>query len=207
MRGAVGQFNTMSHACHAARANVGNVRTAMLGYVALIRARGHAMVLGLFSLSAYTTLHVVISLIAIAAGLVVLYGFLAGKRLDGWAFVFLLFTILTSLTGFGFPFDKLLPSHIVGIISLVVLLLAVLALYMFRLGGPWRWIYVVTAMVAFWFNVFVLIAQGFGKVAALKALAPTQSEPPFLIAQLVVLAVFVVLTIMAARKFHPPAMT
>jgi hypothetical protein len=163
------------------------------------------MVLGLFSLSAYTTLHVIISLIAIAAGLVVLFGFLIGQRLDGWAFAFLLFTILTSLTGFGFPFDKLLPSHIVGIISLMVLLVAVLALYMYRLDGPWRWIYVVTAMVALWFNVFVLIAQGFGKIAALKALAPTQSEPPFLIAQLAVLAVFVVLIIMAARKFHPPA--
>jgi hypothetical protein len=163
------------------------------------------MILGLFSLSVYTTLHVIISLIAIATGLVVLFGFLVGKRLDGWAFTFLLFTILTSLTGFGFPFDKLLPSHIVGIISLVLLMVAVLAFYMYQLGGPWRWIYVVTAMAALWFNVFVLIAQGFGKIATLKALAPTQSEPPFLIAQLVVLAVFGVLTGMAARKFHPPA--
>ena len=165
------------------------------------------MVLGLFSLPVYTTLHVIISLIAIAAGLVVLFGFLIGKRLDGWAFAFLLFTILTSLTGFGFPFDKLLPSHILGIVSLVVLMLAVLALYMYQLGGPWRWIYVVTAMAALWFNVFVLIVQGFGKIALLKALAPTQSEAPFLIAQLVVLAAFGVLTIMAARKFNPPAVT
>jgi len=163
------------------------------------------MILGLFSLPVYTTLHVIISLIAIATGLVVLFGFLADKQLDGWAFVFLLFTILTSLTGFGFPFDKLLPSHIVGIISLVLLLVAVLALYMYRLDGPWRWIYVVTAMAALWFNVFVLIAQGFGKIESLKALAPTQSEPPFLIAQLAVLAVFGVLTVMAARRFHPPA--
>jgi hypothetical protein len=162
------------------------------------------MILGLFSQSVYTTLHVIISLIAIATGLVVLFGLLAGKRLDGWAFTFLLFTILTSLTGFGFPFDKLLPSHIVGILSLVVLLLAVLGLYMFHLGGAWRWIYVVTAMVALWFNVFVLIAQGFMKVPALKALAPTQSEPPFLIAQLAAVAAIVVLTIMAVRKFHPP---
>jgi hypothetical protein len=165
------------------------------------------MILGLFSLPVYTTLHVIISLIAIAAGLVVLAGFLTNKRLDGWAFVFLLFTILTSLTGFGFPFDKLLPSHIVGIVSLVVLLVAVLAFYMYQLEGPWRWIYVVTAMVALWFNVFVLIVQGFGKIALLKALAPTQSEAPFVIAQLVVLAAFGVLTIMAARKFHPPTAT
>jgi hypothetical protein len=163
------------------------------------------MVLGVFSLSAYTTLHVIISLIAIAAGLVVLFGWLAGKRLDGWAFVFLLFTILTSLTGFGFPFERVTPGIVVGAMSLVVLLLAVLALYLFRLAGAWRWIYVITAMVALWFNVFVLIVQSFGKIDALKALAPTQSEPPFLIAQLVVLAAMVALTVVAVRKFHPPA--
>jgi hypothetical protein len=163
------------------------------------------MVLGLFSLPVYTALHVVISLIAVASGLAVLFGLLTGKRLDGWAFMFLLFTILTSLTGFGFPFDKLLPSHIVGVVSLAVLLMAVLALYMFQLGGAWRWIYVVTAMAALWFNVFVLIVQGFGKIALLKALAPTQSEAPFIIAQVAVLTAFAILTIMAARTFHPPA--
>ena len=115
---------------------------------------------------------------------------------------FLLFTILTSLTGFGFPFEKVTPGIIVGILSLVVLLFAVLARYMFRLVGVWRWIFVITAAIAQWFNVFVLIVQGFGRIDALKALAPTQSEPPFLIAQLVVLAASVGLAIMAARKFH-----
>jgi hypothetical protein len=163
------------------------------------------MILGVFSLAVYTAIHVAISLIAIAAGFVVVYGFAKGQRLDGWTFTFLFFTILTSLTGFGFPFDKLLPSHIVGGLSLIVLLVAVLALYMFRLDRFWRWIYIVTAMVALWFNVFVLIAQGFMKVAALNALAPTQSEPPFLIAQLVALAVIIALTVVALRKFHPPA--
>ena len=163
------------------------------------------MILGLFSLSAYTTLHVIISLIAIAAGLVVTFGLLTGNRLDGWAFTFLLFTILTSLTGFGFPFDKLLPSHIVGVLSLILLLAAVLALYMFRLERSWRWIYVASAMAALWFNVFVLIVQGFLKVPTLHALAPTQSEVPFLIVQFAALAAFIVATIVALRTFHPMA--
>jgi hypothetical protein len=164
------------------------------------------MILGLFSLSVYTTIHVIISLVAIASGAVVVYGLLAGKRLDGWAFIFLLFTILTSLTGFGFPFEKVTPAIVVGVLSMILLLFAVLAFYAFRLGGAWRWIYVVMAMAALWFNVFVLIVQGFAKVPALSALAPTQSEPPFLIAQLLALVIMVALTVMALRKFHPTAM-
>ena len=163
------------------------------------------MILGVFSLSAYTIIHVIISLIAIAAGLVVVYGFVRGQRLDGWAFTFLLFTILTSLTGFGFPFEKVTPGIVIGILSMILLLVAVLALYQFQLGHAWRWIYVICAMVAFWFNAFVLVVQGFMKVPALNALAPTQSEPPFLIAQLVVLALFVALTVAALRKFRPVA--
>lgn len=161
------------------------------------------MILGLFSLSAYTTLHVIISLIAIATGLVVMAGILGGKRLDGWTFWFLLTTVLTSLTGFGFPFEKLLPSHIVGIISLVALLVAIVARYAFDMEGHWRWLYVVTAILALWFNVFVLVVQSFQKLAFLSVLAPTQSEPPFLIAQVAVLAAFVVAGIAAVRKFHP----
>lgn len=163
------------------------------------------MILGIFSLSVYTTLHVIISLIGIAAGFVVMFGMLAGKRQDGWTFIFLLFTIATSVTGFGFPIEKVTPGIIVGVISLVLLLFAVLAYYQFQLGGAWRWVYVVTAMAAQWFNVFVLIVQGFGKVGFLHALAPTQSEPPFLIVQLVVLAAFVALTVAAVRRFHPAA--
>jgi hypothetical protein len=163
------------------------------------------MILGVFDLSTYTVLHVVISLIGIVSGLVVLKGMLASQRLEGWTAWFLATTALTSLTGFGFPVDHLLPSHVVGILSLVALLVAILGYYLFRLAGAWRWLYVVGAIAALWFNVFVLIAQAFNKIAALNALAPTQSEPPFLIAQIVVLVVFIVLAIVAIRKFHPQA--
>ena len=163
------------------------------------------MILGLFSLSAYTIMHVIVSLVAIATGLVVLVGVLGGKRLDGWTFWFLLTTALTSITGFGFPFDHLLPSHIVGIISLAALLLAIVARYAFDLAGPWRGLYVFAAMLALWFNVFVLVAQAFQKVSALKALAQTQADPPFLIAQTMVMVLFIIMGIAALRKFHPPA--
>jgi hypothetical protein len=163
------------------------------------------MILGIFDLSTYTVLHVIVSLIAIVSGLVVLKGTLASQRLEGWTAVFLATTALTSLTGFGFPFERVLPSHVVGILTLAALLVAILAYYLFRLAGAWRWLYVVSAIVALWFNVFVLVAQAFNKIAALNAMAPTQSEPPFLIAQTVVLVVFIVLAIVAVRKFHPPA--
>ena len=163
------------------------------------------MILGLFSLSAYTVMHVVISLVGIATGFVVMAGMLKGQRLDTWTFWFLLFTLLTSITGYGFPFDHVLPSHIVGAISLVVLVIAIVARYAFNHAGAWRWIYVVTALLAQWLNVFVLVAQGFLKVPALKALAPTQSEPPFLIAQTVVMVLFIITGIAALRKFHQPA--
>lgn len=159
------------------------------------------MIFGI-STSAYTLIHVVISLIGIGSGFVVLFGMFSSQRLDRWTVVFLATTAATSLTGFGFPFDHLLPSHKVGILSLLVLAIAVLARYVFHLAGRWRWIYVVTAQMALYFNVFVLVFQAFEKVPALKALAPTQSEAPFLIAQLLVLATFVVLTIAAARRFH-----
>jgi hypothetical protein len=159
------------------------------------------MILGL-STATYTFLHVLISLIGIGSGLVVMFGFITGKRLDNLTAVFLTTTALTSIIGFGFPFDHLLPSHKLGIISLVVLAVAIPARYVFHLVGPWRWIYVVGASMALYLNVFVLIAQLFMKVPALKALAPTQSEPPFLVAQLLVLLIFVGLTILAAKRFH-----
>jgi hypothetical protein len=155
------------------------------------------------SLSTFTLVHVLISLVGIASGLVVLYGLLSGKRLDGWTALFLISTVLTSVTGFGFPFDHLLPSHKVAILSLVLLAIASLARYGLHMAGAWRWIYVVTAVMALYLNVFVLVFQGFEKVPALKALAPTQSEPPFLVAQLIVLAIFIVLGIFAVKKFHP----
>jgi len=155
------------------------------------------------SLSTFTLVHVLISLVGIASGLVVLYGLLSGKRLDGWTALFLISTVLTSVTGFGFPFDHLLPSHKVAILSLVFLAIAILARYGLHMAGAWRWIYVVTTVMALYLNVFVLVFQGFEKVPALKALAPTQSEPPFLVAQLIVLAIFIVLGIFAVKKFHP----
>jgi hypothetical protein len=153
-------------------------------------------------LRAYTIIHTLISLIGIFTGLIVLFGLLAGKRLDGWTKWFLITTVLTSVTGFFFPFHGVTPAIVVGVISLVVLAVAIIARYVRRLAGSWRWIYVVTVMVALYLNVFVLIVQLFQKVPALKALAPTQSEPPFAVTQLVVLALFVVLTIMAAIKFR-----
>jgi len=159
------------------------------------------MILGM-STATYTSLHVLISLVGIGSGLVVMSGFLTGKRLDGLTAIFLSSTVLTSVTGFGFPFDHLLPSHKVGIISLMVLLVAIAARYLFHLAGPWRWIYVIGAATALYLNVFVLVVQAFLKVPPLKALAPTQKEPPFLLAQLVVLVVYLAFTILAAKKFH-----
>ena len=159
------------------------------------------MILGLTT-ATYTLVHVVISLVGIGSGFVVVFGLLTGKRIYGLTALFLTTTVLTSVTGFGFPFDHLMPSHKVGIISLVALAIAILALYALHLAGAWRWIYVVGAVIALYLNVFVLVVQSFEKVPALKAMAPTQSEPPFLMAQLVVLALFIVLGIFAVKRFH-----
>jgi hypothetical protein len=159
------------------------------------------MMLGM-SLSTFTLVHVVIGLVGIGSGLIVVFGLIGGKRLDGWTALFLVTTVLTSVTGFGFPFDHLLPSHKVGIISLVVLAVALLARYAFHLAGSWRWIYVVGAVIALYLNVFVLVVQGFMKVPALTAMAPTQKEPPFLVVQVVVMALFVVLAIFAVKRFR-----
>jgi hypothetical protein len=160
------------------------------------------MMLGM-SLSTFTKVHVLISLVRIGSGFAVLLGLFSAKRVNGLTALFLLTTVLTSVTGFGFPFTHLLPSHKIAIISLVVLAIAILARYSFHLVGKWRWIYVVTAMIALYLNLFVLVFQSFEKVPALKAMAPTQSEPPFLVAELAVMAIFIVLTIFAAKKFHP----
>ena len=154
------------------------------------------------SLATFTFLHVLISLIGIGTGLAVMYGFLRGYRMDLLTAAFLATTALTSITGFGFPFTQLLPSHKVGMISLVLLAAAIPARYVFHLTGPWRLTYVVTAAMALYLNCFVLVVQLFMKVPALKALAPTQKEPPFLIAQLMVLALFIGLTIVAAKRFR-----
>ena len=160
------------------------------------------MILGMTT-STFTLLHVLISLTGIGSGFIVVYGLLTGKRLDGWTAIFLATTVLTSLTGFLFPVEHLLPSHVVGIISLVVLAVAILARYALHLAGAWRWIYVVCAVLALYLNSFVAVVQSFLKVPALKALAPTQKEPPFLIAQLIVMAIFIVLGAFGVKKFTP----
>ncbi|PYT64901.1 MAG: hypothetical protein DMG39_30740 [Acidobacteria bacterium] len=157
------------------------------------------MILGMTTL---TFAHVVLSLIGILSGFVVMFGLFTEKRLDSWTAVFLVTTAATSVTGFFFPFRGLSPADIFGIISLVVVPIAIFARYGRQLAGGWRRAYVITAMIALYLNVFVLIAQLFDKVPALKALAPTKTEPPFKVTQLVVLVLFVLLTIAAAKKFH-----
>ncbi|MGP9812516.1 hypothetical protein ACTZWT_13470 [Rhodopseudomonas sp. NSM] len=160
------------------------------------------MVLGM-SLATFTLVHTVISLIAIVAGFVAMAGLLRFRFLPGWTALFLVTTILTSVTGFLFPFFQLLPSHIVGIISLVLLAAAVIAYYGFRLGGRWRAVYVVTAMLSLYLNVFVLIVQIFQKIGPLRDIAPNQNEPPFLAAQVIALLIFVVAIIAGLRRGHP----
>jgi hypothetical protein len=162
------------------------------------------MILGM-SLSAFTTLHVIISLIAIVSGIIVMFGLLGSNRMPGLTAIFLLFTILTSATGFLFPFEKLLPSHIIGILSLVLLAIACIALYGMKLSGAWRWVYVLTAMISLYLNMFVLVIQSFLKVPALTALAPGNppSGPAFAVVQGIVLLFFVVVIVGAMRRFRP----
>jgi hypothetical protein len=160
------------------------------------------MVLGM-SIQTFTILHVIISFIAIAGGLVVLFGMLGSHRLPGWTALFLFTTVLTSVTGFLFPIHGFTPALGVGGLSLLLLAIALIAIYGRHLAGAWRWIYVATAIAALWFNVFVLIAQSFLKVPSLHAIAPNGNEPPFLIAQGLTLVIFVVLGILAAIRFHP----
>src|SRR6201991_1503991 len=167
------------------------------------------MILGL-SLSTFVTVHVIISLIGILAGFIVMAGMAASRQLPGWTALFLLLTILTSATGFLIPplvSEKLLPSHMIGALSLLLLAIACFALYGQKLSGSWRWIYVLTALLAQYFNVFVLVIQSFLKVGPLHALAPSvpPSEPPFAIAQGIVLVFFIIFIIGAIRRFRPPA--
>src|SRR5713226_1310918 len=151
----------------------------------------------------YTIIHTLISLVGIFTGLIVLFGLLAGKQLDGWTKWFLITTVATSVTGFGFPIHHFGAPHVVGVISLIVLAVTISARYPKRLAGAWRWIYVVGALIALYLNVFVGVVQAFQKIPALNALAPTQTEPPFKLTQLVVLVLFVLITIVAAIRFRP----
>jgi hypothetical protein len=156
----------------------------------------------IFGMTMFTFAHVAISLIAIFSGFVVVFGFLKARRLSNWTAIFLITTVLTSVTGFFFPIERFTPALAVGVISLIVLATAIVARYHRHLAGRWRAVFVLTSVAALYFNVFVLIAQLFLKVPALKAAAPTQSEPPFLIAQTVCLALFVGLAIVSTFKFR-----
>jgi hypothetical protein len=157
-------------------------------------------------LNALTVVHVLISLVAIVAGFVAMFGWLRNKPLERWTLVFLATTIATSATGFLFPFTRFLPSHAFGILSLLILPVACVARYKYHLSGPFRWLYTVTSVLALYLNMFVLVVQLFQKVPALRALAPTQSEPPFAIAQGLNLVFFIWLGIAVTRKGKSPAL-
>jgi hypothetical protein len=162
------------------------------------------MILGM-STASFTILHVIISLIAIVSGIVVAAGMRRAQRLPRWTALFLATTIATSVSGFFFHSKGFGAPHAVGVISLVILAVALLALYAYHLAGAWRGVYVASALAALYFNVFVLVTQLFAKLPTLKALAPTGSEPPFAVAQLLVLVAFVVLGVSALKRFHPGA--
>lgn len=158
------------------------------------------MVLGL-SLSAFTLLHVIISLAGIGSGFIVAWGWFNSRRLDGWTAIFLVTTVLTSVTGFMFPFEGFKPSYVLGALSIIVLAIAIYARYSKQMAGSWRGTFVITAAIALYFNCFVAIVQSFMKIPALHALAPKGNEPPFAIAQAVLLALFVWLTYKARKRF------
>lgn len=151
----------------------------------------------------FIVIHVIISLVGIATGFVVLYGLLTNRLFAAWTALFLAFNVLTDLTGYPIPPFGFDPPRAVGTLSLILLAVAVAALYVFQARNAWRWIFIGSAMVALYLNVFVAVIQSFQKISFLKALAPTQSEPPFVVAQVVVLVVIVGLVITAMRRFHP----
>ena len=160
------------------------------------------MILGM-SVATFTLVHVIISLIGIATGIIVMFGMWGAKRMPAMTAVFLVTTVLTSVTGFFFHSKAFGPPHVVGVISLVVLVFTLLALYVYHLAGRWRWVYVVTAMVALYLNVFVLVVQVFQKIPFFNQFAPQGNEPPFAIAQGLVLLLFVVAGWLAVKRFHP----
>jgi hypothetical protein len=156
-------------------------------------------------MNTYTLIHVLLSLVGILSGLVVLYGLLTARRLAGWTHLFVWTTVATTVTGFGFPFNGFTPAVGVGIVSTIILVFTVSALYAKKLAGAWRGIYVVTAVAALYLNVFVLIVQLFLKVPALHALAPQGKEPPFAIAQGIALLFFLAMGYLSLKQFHPQA--
>jgi hypothetical protein len=157
------------------------------------------------SIATFTLLHVIISLIGIATGLVVAAGLWNGKRLDSWTGIFLLTTVLTSVTGFMFPGTGFDPARVVGVISLVALAIAILGFYAYHLAGAWRWIYVTTGLFALYLNCFVAVVQSFQKIPALHALAPNGNEAPFVAAQVTLMLAFIIIGVVAVKRFHPVA--
>jgi hypothetical protein len=154
-------------------------------------------------LEIYTIIHTLLSLIAIFAGFVVLFGLFGSQRLDGWTKWFLITAVATTVTGFFFPFHGFTPAIGLGIISLPFLAITIFARYPKQMAGAWRWIYVVGAVISLYFNVFVLVVQSFEKIPALHAMALTQTEQPFKLTQLVVVVLFVLFMIIGAVRFHP----
>jgi hypothetical protein len=152
-------------------------------------------------LAVFTLFHVALSVVGVIAGFAVVFGLISAKQSKTWTGTFLVATAATSVTGFLFPFHRFLPSHVLGIISILVLALAIPAHYVFHLAGAWRRVYVIGAVMALYLNVFVLIAQFFMKIPALKLLAPTKSEPPFLATQIVAMLIFIVLGVLATKRF------
>jgi hypothetical protein len=178
----------------------------LFGREVQVHERIRIMMLGM-SLATFTVVHVLISLVAIASGFVVIFGLVARKRLDGWTSLFLSTTVLTSITGLMFPFEKVTPGIIVGAISLVVLAIAIAARYSFHMNGAWRSTYTIGATLALYLNFFVLVVQSFEKSPVLHALAPTGSEPPFLVTQIVALAGFITLGTLATKRFGKAPVT
>ncbi|HEY3731456.1 MAG TPA: hypothetical protein VGL28_09395 [Steroidobacteraceae bacterium] len=162
------------------------------------------MILGL-SVPTFTLLHVLLSVVAIFSGLIVMIGMWGAHRLEGWTGLFLTTTVLTSVTGFLFHSARLGPPHVIGLISLLLLVLAILARYSYHLAGSWRWLYVLSALLALYFNVFVALVQAFQKLPLLQPLAPTGSEPPFAVTQGLVLVAFALFTLVALKRFRPDA--
>ena len=160
------------------------------------------MILGM-STPVFTLVHIVLSLAGIFSGFVVLFGMICRRKEPLWTFLFFVTNILTDATGFLFPFKALTPGLVIGALSLIVLTVAMIGYYILRLRGGWRGRYVITMAVALYFNVFILVVQSFEKIGVLRAIAPTQSAPPFWITQLVVLGLMIVLTVLAFRRFRP----
>ena len=157
----------------------------------------------MFDPTTYVGFHTWISLIALATGFVMTAGLIRGRDLPGWTAAFLVTAVATSVTGFGFPFTGILPSHIVGLVALLLLAVSIFARYRHHLAGRWRWIYAVTAVASVYLLAFVGIAQSFQKIAFLQGSGPTPSHTPFAIAEVLVLAAFIGLTVAAVRTFRP----